>query len=367
MAEPEILIIGAGVVGLTLAHELSRRGRQVHVITREAPGSGASATAAGMLEVHYPLTMPAVLRDFCVQSRALYPALAGALREESGIDIRIDECGSLALATSAEERREIEDAAAHLPGARLLRREAEWLALEPALAPGLAGALSLPDDHHVDPRRLCAALVLALERRGVPIRRGVTVGGLLTDRGRVVGAATDAGPIHARWTVNAAGAWAAHLGLPGNPPPVAPVKGQILVLSTPDLPRHVLQGHRIYLVPRPRDGHLLVGATVEDAGFDTTPTAGAIHDLLEEGMRMFPPLRAARHVETRVGLRPGTPDGLPLLGPGGADGLLLAAGLFRKGVLLAPAAARVVADFITTPDAAPAFPSFLPGRPHHAH
>jgi len=364
MAEPDVLIIGAGVVGLTLAHELARRGRRVQVVTRDAPGAGASAAAAGMLEVHYPLDMPPALRALCALSHARYPALARALHDETGVDIGLDDGGTLALAESPSERVELEAVARTLPRSRLLTREAEWQALEPLLAPGFLAALDLPDDHHVDPRRLCRALVLALERREVPLRRGVTVTGLLVEGGRVVGAATDAGPLRARWTVNAAGAWAGKVGSPA--PSVRPVKGQLLVLASTRLPRRVLQCRRIYLVPRPRDGQILLGATVEEAGFDVTPTAAAAHDLLAEGFRIAPGLRDARHVATRVGLRPATPDGLPVLGPSGPPGLLLAAGVYRKGVLLAPAVAGLLADIVTGSAIPPELSAFRPDRPVHA-
>lgn len=367
MAEPDVLIIGAGVTGLTLAHELARRGQRVLVVTRDAPGAGASATAAGMLEVHYPLDMPPALRTLCARSHALYPALARTLRDETGIEIGLDEGGTLALAESPAEQAELTAVARTVTTARLLTREAEWLALEPLLAPGFAAALELPDDHHVDPRRLCRALVLALERRGVPVLRGVTITDLLTAGSRVVGAATDAGPLRARWTVNAAGAWAGSVGPPDAAPAVHPVKGQLLVLASEHLPHRVLQCRRIYLVPRPRDGQVLLGATVEDAGFDVAPTAAAVHDLLAEGFRIAPRLREARHVETRVGLRPGTADGLPFLGPHGPRGLLLAAGLFRKGVLLAPAVAGFLADVITGSAAPAELGPFRPDRPPHAH
>jgi len=366
MAEPDVLIIGAGVTGLTLAHELARRGRRVQVVTRDAPGTGASAAAAGMLEVHYPLDMPPALRDLCALSHARYPALARALREETGVDIGLDEGGTLALAESPSERAALEAVARTLPRSRLLTREAEWQALEPLLAPGFLAALDLPDDHHVDPRRLCRALVLALERRGVPLLRGVTVSGLLTEGSRVVGAATDTGNLRARWTVNAAGAWAGAVGPPDAAPSVHPVKGQLLVLASARLPRRVLQCRRIYLVPRPRDGEILLGATVEEVGFDTAPTAAAAHDLLAEGFRIAPGLRDARHVATRVGLRPGTPDGLPVLGPAGPQGLLLAAGVFRKGVLLAPAVAGLLADIVTGSAVPPELSAFRPDRPIHA-
>ncbi len=347
MANPDVLIIGGGVIGLTVARELTRRKHTVLVLTRDAPGAGASATAAGMLETYYPAPQPPALASLSAHSRSLYPAWARELHAETGYDIELNESGTLALAKNPEELAELSTQAAALPGSHLLTREADWLRLEPYLAPGLAGALELPDDHHVNPRRLCKALLLSLERLGVRVMRGITVTNYLVNGQRVEGVQTDAGAFRARWTVNAAGAWAGALASLALKLPVRPVKGQLLVMEAATIPARVLLSGRTYLVPRPRDGHILIGATVEEVGYDVRPTAEAIHDLLAEGFTLYPPLKDARFLEARVGLRPGTPDGLPILGPTPWDGLLLATGHFRKGILLAPATAALLGSIIT--------------------
>jgi glycine oxidase len=339
----DALVIGGGVIGLAAARELARAGARVTLLTRDAPGAGTSRTAAGMLERHLPSDMPDALRALCELSNGLHPELAAALREETGADVGLDPTGTLGLATDAAEFAELRALARAVPGARLLEREADWLALEPRLPRGLAGALALDDDHAVNAPRLCAALLLAVERLGVRVVRGATVRRIVMEGGRVVGADADAGGFRAGWTVLAAGAWAGRMeGLPA-PLPVTPVKGQLIVLETTELPARVLHDRHVYIVPRRADGQVVVGATVEDAGFDLTPTAGAVRELLADGLRLFPPLAAARLLEVRTGLRPGTPDGLPILGAAPWDGLILAAGHFRKGILLAPATARIVA------------------------
>jgi glycine oxidase len=346
MADPDVLVVGGGVIGLSVAREAAKRGLRVTVLSRDAPGSGASAVSAGMLELHYPYPTPPALEPVCALSRRLYTGLARDLRMETGVDIALDTAGTIALALSEDERAELRAQAAAIPGSKLLLDRAEWLAEEPSLGPEVRGALLLPDDHHVSPRQLGVALLLACEKLGVGIRRGVTARAFLSDGGRAEGVSTDAGTVRAGLVVLAAGAWSGQLaGLPV-PVPVRPVKGQILFLEIPAMPRHVLHHQTVYIVPRPREGRLIVGATVEEAGYDLRPTAGGIERLIAAGSRLLPALRDARLVEAAAGLRPGSPDELPILGFGPLERLLLAAGHFRKGILLAPATARIVADMI---------------------
>jgi glycine oxidase len=278
------------------------------------------------------------------------------------VDPGRDECGTLALARDAAELDDLKAQAAAFPDTTLLARPADWLKLEPRLSASLAGALWLADDHHVDPRRLCEALLVSLERRRVEIVRGVTVTELLGAGGRIEGAATDAGPQLAGTTVVAAGAWAGGLAGAPEPCPVRPRKGQLLVLEMPDPPRRVLLAGGVYFVPRPLDRRLLLGATMEDVGFDTTPTAGAVASLLAGGAPVFPPLTGARFVEVRVGLRPGTPDELPAIGRSRRQGLVWTAGHFRKGILLAPGSARVVGELVAGEPPSHPLDAFRPDR-----
>jgi len=359
---PDVLVVGAGVIGLAAARELVRRGLSVRVVTRDAPGAGASAASAGMLEMHHPFPMPPALAAFCRMSGTMYPEWASGLRTETGVDPGRDECGTVALARDAAELKDLEAQAAAFPETRLMSRAEEWRALEPKLPGSLAGALWLPDDHHLDPRRLCEALLVSLERSGAEVVRGATVRSLMVRDGRVEGAETDAGQMRAGTTVLAAGAWTGGIaGLP-EPIPVRPRKGQLLVLAMPDPPRRVLLAGGIYFVPRPLDGRLLLGATMEDVGFDVTPTAGAVADLLGGGTPVFPPLAGARFVEVRVGLRPGAADDLPVIGRSRLPGLVYAAGHFRKGILLAPGTARLVGSLVAGETPAHPLEPFAPGR-----
>ncbi len=351
MGLPDVLVLGAGAIGMSIARGCAMRGMRVTLVTRDAPGAGASSTAAGMLEVHYPHPMAPDLLALCRHSVALYPAFAASLRTDTGRAIGYDPCGSLVVARTRMELDELRRQAAAIPAATLVPDAAGLALLEGGLAEGLTGGLLLPDDHHVDAVALCDALLLSLERLGVAIRRGVTARGVLRDGARITGLDTDAGPLAAAVTVLAPGAWAA--GLAGLPCalPVRPVKGQLAVLRSPVMPRRVLQAGGVYLVPRRSSDELLVGASIEEAGFDTAPTAGAVARLLADGAAVFPALDGARLAGVRTGLRPATPDGLPLLGQA-APGLIVAAGHFRKGILLAPGTAAIAVGLVAG-DAAP--------------
>ena len=357
----DALVIGSGVIGLAVARGLSRRGLSVEVLTRDQPGSGASSASAGMLEVHFPAPVPPELSQLCLPSRALYGGYAQALLEESGVDIELDLEGTLTLATDAGEFTAMREQATAIPGSRLLADPALWTAMEPGLSPALTGALFLPDDHHVNPRRLCEALLVSCERMGVKISRGITAVKILAEQGRAAGVETDSGIFRAGLVVNAAGSWAGQLaGLPV-PLPVRPVRGQILSLRPRTPLRFVLHGPSVYAVPR-RDGSILLGATVEEAGYIEAATGGGVAGLLAEGIRLVPSLKEAVLEEVRVGLRPGTPDTFPILGESGLPGFLLASGPFRKGILLAPVIGEAISALAS--GEAPPVPlgAYSPGR-----
>ena len=357
----DALVIGSGVIGLAVARELAHRGLSVEILTRDMPGSGASSASAGMLEVHFPAPVPPELSALCLPSRALYGNYARILRDESGVDIELDLEGTLTLATTADEFIALQEQSKAITGSQLLETPPSWTKMEPGLSPSLSGALFLPDDHHVNPRRLCEALLISCERLNIRIHRGVTAHKYILENGRIAGVETDSGSFRAGLTINAAGAWAGNIsGLPV-PLPVRPVRGQILSLR-PQTPLHfVLHGPSVYAVPR-RDGSILLGATVEEAGFDETPTAGGISGLLAEGFRMVPSLKDAVLEEVRVGLRPGTPDTFPILGHSGFPNLLLAAGPFRKGILLAPIVAQTMGALATGQTPPVSLAAYSPGR-----
>ncbi|MEO3884982.1 glycine oxidase ThiO [Nonomuraea sp. B5E05] len=350
------VIVGGGIVGLSVAWRLARSGRPV-TVADPAPASGASHAAAGMLapvsEVTY--TEAPLLRLGMAALRR-WPSFAAELALDAGLsgpaalDFRTN--GTLDVAFGADDLAALDELAAfmeklELPVERLTGRECRRL--EPMLAPAVRGGLLAPGDAWVDPRRVTAALLAALDRLGVPLVRA-RVSELTRDGGRVTGvrlappdvpapAVADGGvPRHLRAerVILAAGAWSA--GLAGVP--VRPVKGQIMRLRSaqPLLGRCVrgtVHGSSVYLVPR-GDGELVVGATQEEMGFDTRVTAGGLYELLRDARELVPGVTELEVADVVAGLRPGTPDNLPVIGPSGTPGLALATGHHRGGVLLAP-------------------------------
>ncbi|MFG3440523.1 glycine oxidase ThiO [Nonomuraea sp. NPDC047897] len=347
------LVVGGGIVGLTIAWRLSRAGRAVTVVD-PAPGTGASHAAAGMLapvsEVTY--TEEPLLR-LGVASLRRWPSFAAELAADAGldastarggVDLRAD--GTLDVAFGADDLAALGELADFmeklgLPVERLTGRECRRL--EPMLAPSVRGGLLAPGDAWVDPRRVTAALLAALDRRGVPLVRA-RVSGLLREGGAVRGVSLDRAPGELRGdgVVLAAGAWSAELA----DVEVRPVKGQIMRLRSPEpllrrCVRGTVHGAHVYLVPR-GDGELVVGATQEELGFDTRVTAGGLYELLRDARELVPGVTELEVADVVAGLRPGTPDNVPYIGPSGTPGLTLATGHHRGGVLLAPLTAAVL-------------------------
>ncbi|KOT91610.1 glycine oxidase [Streptomyces sp. NRRL F-5755] len=361
-ASPDVLVIGGGIIGLVTAWRAAQRGLRT-AVADPAPGGGAAQVAAGMLaavtELHYG---EQTLLGLNLASARRYPDFAAELAEASGRDLGYRRCGTLAVALDADDRAYLRDLHA------LQRRsglDSEWLSgrecrrLEPMLAPGVRGGLRVDGDHQIDPRRLAAALLAACERAGVAFHR-TTAERLTVERGRATGAElADGSRIAAGQVVLAAGSRSGRLaGVPEEVlPPVRPVKGQVLRLRMPEgLPggvpflsrtvRAVVRGGPLYLVPR-EDGELVVGATTEELGWDTTVTAGGVYELLRDAHELVPGITELPLVETRAGLRPGSPDNAPLLGPTALPGLLLATGHHRNGVLLTPVTGDVLAAALT--------------------
>jgi glycine oxidase len=350
----DAVIVGGGVIGLSCAWRLAQSGARVAVLERgERPPVGATRVAAGMLAPVGELTFgePELL-ELTLIAAELYPAFVAELERASGMDTGYSITGALHVALDRDE-------AEHLRRVHDLQNrlglDAEWLTprrcreLEPGLNPSLSGGVIAPGEGSVDPRALTAALLAALEREGVEVRTGTEAGAALLEGERIVGVRTLAGEeLRAPATVLACGAWSGAAEWLPEParPPVRPVKGQILELRPADggeAPTgRIVASERVYLVPRP-DGRLIAGATVEEQGFDTAVTAGGVHELLREAYRLLPEVAEMELVEAMAGLRPATPDNLPVVGPGALEGLVVAGGHFRNGILLAPlAAARVV-------------------------
>jgi glycine oxidase len=364
----DVLVVGGGVIGLATAWRTAQRGLSVTVLDPD-PGRGANQVAAGMLapvtELQYG---EEDLLRLGIASNERYAAFAAELTAASGLPTGYRACGTLAAALDADDRAELREVHAFQ---QRLGLEAQWLTgrecrrLEPMLAPSVRGGLLVTGDHQVDGRRLGAALLRACTTAGVRIHRSRAARVELTNtQDRVVGAlAEDGTRLSAAQTVLAAGCWSGEM--PGLPPdarlPVRPVKGQVLrlrmttVLGAP-LPggpflsrnlRAVVRGVHLYLVPR-EDGELVVGATMEEQGFDTTVTAGGVYELLRDAHELVPGITELPLMETGAGLRPGTPDNAPLLGPTALPGLVAATGHHRNGVLLTPVTADAVSAYLAT-------------------
>ncbi len=369
----DVAVIGGGVIGLAVAWRAAQRGLRVCVLERGPLGGGASHAAAGMLA---PVTEADVreraLLELGLRSARLWPAFAAELGEASGTGadgIGYRRCGALVVARDADEAQALERELGFrrelgLPVRRL--RPSQARRLEPALAPTVRLALEAPDDHAADPRALVAALGEAARRAGVVLRTGTEVERLRVSAGRATGAQLAGGAgVRARTIVIAAGAWSATL--PGLPPearvPVRPVKGQILRLRDPAGPgliERIVRFEGGYLVPR-RDGRYVLGATVEERGFDTTVTAGGLYELLRDAGDLVPGIHELVVEETAAGLRPGTPDNAPVLGRAAdVEGLVWATGHHRNGILLAPVTADLLAGALADGTELPA--AFAPDR-----
>lgn len=360
----KVVVVGGGVIGLAIAWRAAARGMTVTVVD-PAPGQGATGVAAGMLapvtEVHYGEQALLVLN---LDSAARYPAFVAELEADSGLATGYRESGTLSVARDADDLVALEELVVYQRGLGLgveRLRSRELRRLEPTLAPTVRGGALVAGDHQVDPRRLAAALLEAGRRAGVVVHR---------DRARSVGprkVALDAGDtVWADVVVVAAGCWSSHLeGMPGDiAAAVRPVKGQVLRLATRSgerLATHNLRGLDAYLVAR-SDGEVVVGATVEERGYDATVTAGGVHDLLRAAVELVPDVAELTLVETAAGLRPGTPDNAPLLGATELDGLVVATGHYRNGILLAPSTADAMVELLATGEPPPSIAPFSPLR-----
>ena len=365
----DAVVVGGGVVGLCCAWRIARRGGCVVVIDRAEPPAGATRVAAGMLAPVGELAFgePELLRMTLAAAEA-YPRFVAELEAASGVSTGYERMGALHVALDRDE-------AAELRRVHELQRSlelgAEWLPprrcreLEPGLTPSFNGGVHAPAEGAVDPRRLSEALLAALADERVEVRTGVEVSEAILAGERLAGVRTANGEeLLAGAVVLATGAWAGiSPWLPEHArPPVRPVKGQILELRSADGAApctRILASERVYLVPRP-DGRLIAGATVEERGFDTTVTAGGVHELLREAYRLLPDVAEMELVEAMAGLRPGTPDNLPLIGPGALDGLVLACGHYRNGILLAPTTGDAVVNLLSSVSSS--FPGHMDGK-----
>ncbi|MGZ4388327.1 MAG: glycine oxidase ThiO [Gaiellaceae bacterium] len=349
MEERDVVVVGGGPIGLASAWRAAQRGLDVVVLERDRAGSGASSVAAGLLA---PVTEAEHGEEeflrLGLDSLGRWPAFAAELEEASGLEIGFLACGTLAVALDrddAEELRRAHDLHERLGLATQWLLPSEARRLEPGLAPGIAAAFLAETECAVDPRRLTAALAAALGERLV---EGARVTRALVETGRITGVETSDGrEFRAAKVVAAGGAWGTDWLPAEAAPPVRPVKGEVLVLRGEALVSRSVRTigpHHVYLVPR-GDGRLVVGATMLERG-DTTVTAGGVLELLREAYRVLPEIAELELLEARASLRPGSPDNLPIVGPGALDGLVLATGHHRNGILLTPHTADTVAELL---------------------
>ena len=335
----DAIIVGGGIIGLSLAIALRKRGATVLLVERGQPGREASHAAAGML-ANCGSETPAALRELAAASAAMYPEFVLELQDESGVHIDLRDPGTI-LFLSPEPKLHLYDeqvGAESLTPGRL--RE-----LEPGLHEERYPAVYLKE-RSVDPRALVAAASRAAKHRGVDISSGTEVKEVLVADGRASGVRTDRTSYSSAAVVNCAGAWAGQIA--PHQFPTRPVKGQMLaVVGAPHgTLKHVVRSPDVYLVPR-TDGRILIGATVEEAGYDKRTDPATIQRMHQAALHILPALRQGRVHDAWAGLRPGTPDNLPILGETSTPGYFVATGHFRDGILLAPVTAHVMAQLIS--------------------
>ena len=366
-----VTVVGAGVIGCAVAYDLARRGARVHVADPRTPGHGATRASAGILAPYIEGHVSSLLK-LGVRSLALYDDFVQRLTADAGLDLEYVRCGTLQVAAADAETVRLAALARDLAKARVVHRlfdRAEVREIEPDLSPSAHSALLIPSHGYVVVDSLMRALVAACLRYGV-VFHSTTVT-------QVGGGASGAcvhtvdGRIESDAAVMAAGSWSpqipvrAGLEAAGRParPAVRPVRGQLVRLEVEGpVARHVLWAPGCYVVPL-RDGSVLVGATVENAGFDERPTAGGVRSLLNAATSWFPALENAVFAGARVGLRPGTDDELPIVGASATmPAVFYATGHFRNGVLLAPLTASLVADLVMDGHEGPGMEMMRPAR-----
>ena len=360
----EITVVGGGVIGLSIAYEAALKGHTVLIVEKRMPGGGATLVAAGMLApvAEAEPTMPQMI-DLGLESCRLYPDFIGRLEEDTGVACGYRTEGRLQIALDRDHLDELEHRAVAYDERGLVSERlsgSDVRALEPGLSSRVVGGIRTATDRQVDPRALSAALIAALEQRGVTIAApaevtamhrnqsgsitGVDVGGAGNDTG-------DTAMVRTSVVVAAAGAWTAELLPELAALPLRPVKGQTVRLraDSPDAPmlRHVVATPDAYLVPR-RDGELVIGASIEEQGFDVRPRAGITMDLLGHAWRVFPSVYDFEMCEVNVGFRPALRDHMPVIGPLDDGGLFVATGHYRNGIMLAPVTAKYAVEAIET-------------------
>ena len=349
----DIVIVGGGVIGLSIARELALRGaRGVTVVERGEFGKEASWAAGGILAPQVEADRPDDFFKLACASRDLYPAFSHALENETGVDVQLDQSGTLYLGFTEDDEHEMRRRFDWQTRAGL---GVEWLSdedvkrLEPNISPNVRCALRFPDDWQVENRKLTEALLASDQRLGVQLIANSEVRSVRIEDGRVTGIETATTFIDAKTVVIAAGAWTSEIGTTANSSAVQvePVRGQMLCFQTESaFARHVIYSSRGYLVPR-HNGRLLAGSTTEHVGFDKAVTDEGTVSIKSMAFEIAPGLKSVAIVDSWAGFRPHAPDDLPVLGPAAdIDGLFYATGHYRNGILLAPITAETIADAV---------------------
>ncbi|HXO60232.1 MAG TPA: glycine oxidase ThiO [Candidatus Acidoferrales bacterium] len=361
----DVAIAGGGLIGGAIAFELVRAGLQVALFDRQQPGEGASWAAAGILS---PAPENAGMISTVPLGRSslqLYPEFVATVEEISGQSVGYRARGTLEALFSTDAQEKLSTIIALHHGLALKAEPVsaeDAREMEPALSPELEAAVFRPDEACVDNRALTKAVLTAAQHSGLKIFPGSNVQSIAKDGGRCDGLFVDGEKVESRWTVIAAGCSSAEIKGAAHYAPVRPAKGQMIALRPKDLSiERVLWSDDVYLVPR-NDGRILAGATVEYVGFDKNVTVGAVQKILTAALQLAPALTDAQIEETWAGLRPDSPDHLPIMGPTDLDGLLIATGHFRSGILLAPITAKLIREWITTQSVSQDWARFSPMR-----
>ena len=342
------IVVGGGVIGCGIALRLAQAGLEVTVVERAAPGAEASSAAAGALGAQLGADRPGPFLDLCLRSRGMYPAFVDEVQKLSGIDVSYQSSGALVVAMTEAEADGMEATVAWHRAVGLrdeLRSPSQVRQLEPALSTEIRLAIDFPDDHQVDNRLLVRAVSAAAARAGAKFRIA-SVRGIVTEQGQAAGVELDGETLRSDLVVVAAGSWSTLIdGLKLPSGAVRPVRGQMARVRGPlSLLRRMVVGTDAFLVPR-TDGQIVVGTTLEFAGFEKKVTAKALSQILGSVVQLCPALSDAPLEEIWSGLRPYA-EGGPIIGPGPFSGLFLATGHFRDGILLAPITARLITELV---------------------
>ncbi|MEK5340362.1 glycine oxidase ThiO [Weizmannia sp. FSL W8-1119] len=348
----DVVVIGGGINGSSIAYQLSKRGRKVAIIEKKQLACEASSAAAGMLAAQAEIEQDGPLFQFALKSQAMFPELANELYEMTGIDIEFDQKGIIKIAETdaiAEEvKKQVTFQQNWDPAIKWLDSH-ECLEMEPSLSSNIVGGMYLPNDGHVMPATLSKAFAKAAIHFGTEILENTEVLSFIYERERVIGVKTTSGDIHCHQVVLATGAWSAQLMKDtGIDMPVYPVKGECFSVKsdTPILKRTIFSDKRCYFVPK-RNGEIFIGATQVENTFDKKVTLGGIASLVERAIQLVPQIKDAKWERAWAGVRPQTGDGLPYIGEHPfKKGLFIAAGHYRNGILLSPVTGQLIADLL---------------------